>query len=178
MKFCFHTNTVDWLSIKLDMKPVNHYMIDGVIDIGLQPRIFCEENIMEMCYMINEKLEDSEMFQSTEVLDRAYSSITAKEVASLWTHLIEEEQTSLEKFLTKYSTIFDGKLGCYPHNKIKLDIPPNAQLIQKRPYPVPYGQETSFKKEMKEIVDDGVLRRKHGGSEWASPIFLVPRSTK
>ena len=74
-------------------------MIDDVIDIGLQPRDFYKEDIMEMCYLtINEELEDSEMFQSTEVLDRAYTSVTAKEVASQQTHLTTEEQASLKKF--------------------------------------------------------------------------------
>ena len=40
MKFFFHMNTVDWLGVKLDTKPVDHYMIDNVIDIELQPRGF------------------------------------------------------------------------------------------------------------------------------------------
>ena len=91
MKFCFHAKTVDWLGIMLDIKPVNHYMIDDVIDIELQPLGFYKENIVEMCCMINEELEDSEMFQSTEVLDRAYSSVTASVVVSQQTHLTEEE---------------------------------------------------------------------------------------
>ena len=56
MKFCFHTNTVDWLGVKLDMKAVDHYMIDDVIDIGLQPRGFYKENIMEICYLINKEV--------------------------------------------------------------------------------------------------------------------------
>ena len=43
------------------MKPVDHYMIDDVLDIGLQPRGFYKENIMEICYLINEELEDAEM---------------------------------------------------------------------------------------------------------------------
>ena len=47
-------------------------MINDVIGIGLQPRGFYKENIMEMCYSINEELKDLEMFQSKEVLDRAY----------------------------------------------------------------------------------------------------------
>ena len=51
MRFCFHTNIVDWLGVKLDMKPVDHYMIDNIIDIGLQHRGFYEENITEMCYL-------------------------------------------------------------------------------------------------------------------------------
>ena len=33
LKLCFHTNNVNWFGVKLDMKPVNHCMIDNVIDI-------------------------------------------------------------------------------------------------------------------------------------------------
>ena len=79
IKFCFHTNIINWLGFTLDMNPVDDYMIEGLVDIGLQPRGFYKENTMEMCYSINEELEDSEMFQSTEGLDRAYSSVTATE---------------------------------------------------------------------------------------------------
>ena len=111
------------------------------------------------------------MFQSAEVLDRAYRSVTAKEVVSQQIYLNKEEHVNLERFLAKYSTIFDGKLGCCPCKKIKLNIPAEAQPIWKRPYPIPYRQEHAF---MKEMVNDGVLRRKHGGSEWASPTFVVP----
>ena len=91
MKFCFHTRTVDWLGVKLDMELVDHYIIDNVIDIGLQPRGFSKEDIMEMCILINEEAEDSEMFQSTEVLDRAYISVTAEEVASQQAHLTNKQ---------------------------------------------------------------------------------------
>ena len=96
--------------VLLDMKPVDHYMIDDAIDIELQPRGFYKETVIEMCYLINEEVEDSEMIQSTEVSDRAYISVTAKEMTSQQTHLTTQEQASLEKVLTKYSIIFDGKI--------------------------------------------------------------------
>ena len=80
--------------------------------------------------------------------------------------------------MAKNSTIFDGKSGYYPHKKIELDIPPNAQPIRKRPCPMSYRQNRAFKKEMKEMINDGVLRRKHGGSEWSSPAFVVPKKDK
>ena len=59
-----------------------------------------------------------------------------------------------------------------------MDIPPDAQPIRKRPYPIPYRQERAFKKEMEEMIGDGVLGRKHGGSEWSSPTFVVPKKDK
>ena len=49
-----------------------------------------------MCYTIDEEIEDSEIFESTEVLDRAYSKVAAKEVAEQQeTHLNKEEQAGL-----------------------------------------------------------------------------------
>ena len=63
MKFCFHANTVDWLDVKLDMKPVDHYMIDGAIDIGLQLRGFYKENKMGICYPINEEVVGAEIIE-------------------------------------------------------------------------------------------------------------------
>jgi len=71
MQLNFHTNTVKWLGVELKMKLVDHYMIDDVIDIGMQPKGFYKENIMAMCYEIEEEAEYSELFESTEVLDRA-----------------------------------------------------------------------------------------------------------
>ena len=58
MKLCFHTNTVYWLGVKLDMKPVDPYTIDDGSDIGVQPRGFYKENIIEMCCLINEEVQD------------------------------------------------------------------------------------------------------------------------
>ena len=77
--------------------------------------------------------------------------------------------------MAKYSAILDGNLGCYPHKKTALNIPPGAQPIQKQLHLIPYRQETAFKKEM---VDDGVLRRNHGGSKWTSPSFVFPMKDK
>ena len=82
---------------------MDHYMIDDAINIGLQPRGFYKVNIMERCYLINEELEDSEIFPSTEVLDWAYSSVTVKEVTSQQAHLSKEEQTNLRR--SRHSTL-------------------------------------------------------------------------
>ena len=46
------------MGVKRDMKPVDHYVIDGVINIGLQLIGFYKENIREICSMINVVLDD------------------------------------------------------------------------------------------------------------------------
>ena len=60
--------------------------------------------------------------------------------------------------LDKYTDVFDGKLGCYPHEKINIQLKPGAKPIQKQPYPVPYKREELFKEELKHLVREGVLR--------------------
>ena len=60
IELCFHANTVNWLSIKLDIKPVDHYMIDDVQPVG-----FYKENILTMWYVNKGKITESEMFEST-----------------------------------------------------------------------------------------------------------------
>jgi len=60
--------------------------------------------------------------------------------------------------LDKYTDVFDGKLGCYPHEKINIQLKPGAKPIHKRPYPVPYKREELFKRELKHLVRKGILR--------------------
>ena len=90
-------------------------------------------------------------------------------------NLIKEEQASLERVLAMYRTIFDGKLDCHPHNKIKLDIPQDSQPVRKHPYPIPFRQEHTFIKKMVEMVNNEILWKKHGGSERTSLTFVVPK---
>ena len=79
------------------------------------------------------------MFELTEVLDRAYNSVKAKDMASQKTYLNKEEEANLEQGLAWCSSIFNGELGCHPHKKVTLNIPPYTQAIQKRPYSIiPY----------------------------------------
>ena len=99
----FRRNTINWLGVTLDMKPVDHYMIDDVNNIGLQPRGFYKVIIKQMCYSIDEELEDSELFQSVEVFDRAYNSVIPKDMASQQTHLNKNKQVNPENVLAKYS---------------------------------------------------------------------------
>ena len=62
----------------------------------------------------------SECYSASPILERKYQKVTASEVASKQEHLSESERTKLEDMLSNSEEVFDGKLGCYPHQKVHL----------------------------------------------------------
>ena len=86
---------MNWLGVTLDMKLVDQNMFDDVIDIVLQPRGFYQWNTMKIYDLITTELEDSKMFQTTEVLDWADNSVAALEVASQQTHSDEGKPSQI-----------------------------------------------------------------------------------
>jgi hypothetical protein len=53
--------------------------------------------------------------------------------------------------------MFDRTLGVYPHEKIHIDIDPNAKPVHSRPYPVPRIHLKNFKMELDHLVRLGVV---------------------
>ena len=80
----------------------------------------------------------------------------------------------MERVLEKYTKLFDGLLGVYPHRKFHIDVENNAVPKHSRPYAVVNIHLEAFKKEFKHLVKIGVLSET-GSSEWASPTFITPR---
>ena len=65
-------------------------------------------------------------------------------------------------------------MGKYPHKLINIEVEPNTQSIHSRPYSVPKAHETVFLKELKYLVNIGVLRP-CGATRWGSPTFIIPK---
>jgi hypothetical protein len=90
------------------------------------------------------------------------------------THLPGNKQSELEQILLLYPKLFSGKLGCYPHRKVYIDLKPDAIPCRCRPYPVPQHYEQVFKEELAQLFEIGVLER-CGASQWLSPSFIIPK---
>jgi Reverse transcriptase (RNA-dependent DNA polymerase)/RNase H-like domain found in reverse transcriptase len=113
-------------------------------------------------------------YKSTVILHSKYEQIDPYHVARQQKHLNEEQQQELGKLFAKYDKLFSGKLGCYPHRKIHLDVKDGARPYTCRPYPVPKHHQQVFKDELIRLCDEGVLSQ-CGASEWLSPTFLIPK---
>ncbi len=91
------------------------------------------------------------------------------------THLSTHQKADLLQVLEENNKMFNGTLGLYPHQKVHIDIDPNAKPVHSRPCPVPQIYLKTFKKELDYLVRIGVQASQQE-SEWASPSFIIPQN--
>jgi len=111
---------------------------------------------------------------ATEILDAKYEKVQIDDVVNQLHHLNDQQKTDIKQLLEKFTKLFDGTLGIYPHRKFHIDLEPGAKPKHARPYPVPVIHLETFKKELMHLCDIKVLQPQ-GASEWASPTFITPK---
>ena len=113
-------------------------------------------------------------YATERILDAKYEKLNLDELMSKQDHLNADQKEQLKGLFLKYSKVFDGTLGLYPHKKIHIDMKPDAKPKHMRPYAVPKIHMDTFKKELDHLVEIGVLSPQ-GMSEWALPSFIIPK---
>ncbi|KAG7343340.1 reverse transcriptase RNA-dependent DNA polymerase [Nitzschia inconspicua] len=111
---------------------------------------------------------------SKEILASKYDQVSTEEVAQQQRHLPQRQRTDLAAILQQFTTLFSGKLGCYPHHKVHLELSDNAKPFRCREYPVPQAHRGVFKEELDRLVEIGVLSRAPA-SKYLSPTFIIPK---
>lgn len=149
------------------------------------PHGLTEEEFMHMAESFHVQ-EDDDFFGedwldsfATEILDAKYDKADIPTVIAAQNHLNEQQKKELSEVLQKYTKLFDGTLGEYPHRKIHIELEEEVNgtkvsPVHARAYPVPYIHLETFKKELQHLCELGVLERQ-GASEWASPSFIIPK---
>jgi hypothetical protein len=69
-------------------------------------------------------------------LDAKYEKVDVDDVVEQLTHLSQSQRDDLLKVLRKFTKLFDGTLGVYPHRKLHIDIMPGAKPKHVRPYTI------------------------------------------
>ena len=87
--------------------------------------------------------------------------------------MLDKERVKFEVMLERHKIMFDGELGLYPHKKFNLKVKEGAVPVHKKPYPVPHKRRNVFRRELQNLVNDGVLKP-CGVTSWDSSTFIIP----
>jgi hypothetical protein len=109
-----------------------------------------------------------------KILDAKYSATDLEKVCSSQSHLEVEKQQKLLALLRKFKDLFDGTLGKWNEEPIKLELKANATPYHAIPFPIPRCHTETLKMEVDQLVEIGVLK-KVNRSEWAAPSFIIPK---
>lgn len=154
----FSKRTVKWLETEISMKTSSFW-----------------QNPYNLYYSFIEDNEDFDIDEYLqEILPSKYESVQIDTVIQQQKHLTSSQKNDLRQVLNQFTTLFNGKLGCYPHAKVHLQLKPDAKPYHARPYAVPHIHRNIFKNELDRLVLEGVLEP-CGASEWAAPTFIVPK---
>jgi hypothetical protein len=100
--------------------------------------------------------------------------VSAEDAVEQLTHLSKLQQDDIHTILKKFTKLFDGTLGVYPHRKFYIYVMPDAKPKHVWPYAIARIHLEPFKKELNHLVCIGVLSPQ-GASEWGSPMFITPK---
>ena len=79
-------------------------------------------------------------------MDAEYQAANLPEVAEKAENLNGSQKASILKLLHKYETIFDGTLGDWKTDPVKLELKPDAKPVHSRAFPVPHVRKETFRK--------------------------------
>lgn len=156
---CYSTRTVNWIETSIPLKAPTYW--HNGLHLYLH---FASDDALDQgdCYV-------------KEILPSKYEKVDINNVIKEQTHLDDAHKSDLKNVLQDYTDIlFNGKLGCYPHSLVHLELKDDAQPFHAKPYAVPHAHLQIFKNELDRLVQIGVMAPT-GGSEWAAGTFIVPK---
>ena len=161
----FQTKTVSWEGIRITM-------CDFFADT--QP-------YRELHMILQQSTEPPSVTEQTgrtvRILDAHYEAADLRSIClERAVHLSMDERRKLLALLTKYQSLFDGTLGDWGEDEaVDLELRSDAKPHHDRPYRTPHSHRETFKPEFGRLCDIGVLQKRHEGSEWGTPCFLIPK---
>jgi hypothetical protein len=61
------------------------------------------------------------------ILEAKYEKVNVDDVVEQLTHLSESQRDDIRAVLKRFTKLFDGTLGVYPHRKFHIDVMPGAK---------------------------------------------------
>mmetsp|Transcript_27157 Transcript_27157/g.39950 ORF Transcript_27157/g.39950 Transcript_27157/m.39950 type:complete len:553 (-) Transcript_27157:1456-3114(-) len=152
--------TFAWDGIEIPMVPKGYWSKEST-DEALKA-VFRDKSV---------KLKAEEQF----LVEAKYEKMNVDDVINNQQHLKDDEKIMLKGLLEKYKDLFQGKIGVWPGEPIKLRLKKqDVEPFHAKPYRVPHSVMKVFQTEIERLVELGVLKP-HTNSEWAAPTFGIPK---
>ncbi|MCI00643.1 hypothetical protein A2U01_0021665, partial [Trifolium medium] len=89
--------------------------------------------------------------------------------------LSEQQNTELKELLDKYKQVFQAPSGLPPRRDKEhvINLVEGQDAVNVRPYRYPHHHKNEIEKQVKEMLDAGVIR--HSTSSFSSPVILVKK---
>ena len=107
------------------------------------------------------------------ILDSTYTKAYLKKLVND-IQLNAEEITLLLSLLEYFEALFDGTLGNWATDPVDLELNPDYKQFNSKYYPFPRINKETFRKELKRLVEIGVLTPVQK-SKYGTPVFIIPK---
>jgi len=109
----------------------------------------------------------------SSILDAKCDKADVEKICAEQAELDKQQQEQLAVLLRKCEALFDGQLGRWHGQEVKLELQDGAKPCHARAYNVPQCHMQTLKAEVERLVKIGVLK-KVNHSQWAAPTFVIP----
>ena len=130
----------------------------------------------EMSEVVMKTAEPASTREATErmvkILDITYKKADLNNLVND-SQINAEERTLLLNLLKDFEYLFDGTLGDWATEHVDLELNPDSKPFNSRYYPVPRINKETFRKELKLLVEIGVLTPVQQ-NQYGTPVFITP----
>ena len=109
-----------------------------------------------------------------KIINITYVKSDLNQVADNATQSNAEERTLLLSLLEDFQYLFDGTLGNWSTEPVKLELNPDSKPFNSIYYPVTIINKEKLQKELKILVEIGVLTLVHH-IQYDTPVFIIPK---
>jgi len=128
----------------------------------------------EACYVADSDPVEDAVHRVKRILDAKYEKADIERICEEQAELDKQQREQLAVLLRKYEALFDGQLGRWHGQEVKLELQEGAKPYHARAYNIPRCHIQTLKAEVDRLVKIGVLK-KVNRSEWAAPTFIIPK---
>jgi len=133
-----------------------------------------DANIKEAYYVADSDPVEDAVHRVKRILDAKYEKADIEKICLEQAELDQKQQDQLAVLLRKYKALFDGQLGRWHGQEVKLELKEGAKPYHARAYNIPRCHIQTLKAEVERLVKIGVLK-KVNRLEWTAPTFIIPK---